>query len=102
MSIAKKIALGVAGIGLIGTIWEFFLSPQIEYNKRLAHPDSIVTYTVKKGDCLDLIGKYEGLRPDWMRLEDWRNKAAAMNGRKHNPDSLVTGEQLNLPFYYGQ
>ncbi|UZE94145.1 MAG: hypothetical protein IB618_01040 [Candidatus Pacearchaeota archaeon] len=70
-----------------------------DYKKSLNNPDSIATYVIKPGDGLDIIGLKEGFCPSWMRIDDWRCQVAKMNDRKHNPDSLVPGETLTLPFY---
>lgn len=80
MNIAKKIALGVVGLGLVGTIWEFFLSPQIEYNRKLRNlyeSDSTV-------ECTGTIwAAYKKYAPEWARWEDYKNLVVKLNDIKN-------------------
>ena len=102
----KKAKWGLRGLVFLalaglGTMVGIRVNDFVQYKNKLNNPDTIARYIVKKGDKLDKIGEEQGFCPTtWMKIRDWRYQAAKMNGRAHNPDSLVPGEELTVPVWY--
>ena len=92
--------LAALALGIIGAAVCVKAKDNIQYNHRLDNPDIIMEYQVRGGDKLWNIGEEKGYCPYWMDIRDWVLEAAEMNNRKHNPDSLVPGENLKLPAWY--